>query len=257
MLRPGSLAWLLCPLMCFHSGAAFAQKSPPPNEKISAAEILKRHTAAMGGEETVRNLQTLHVRGVVGVVNNRSYGDVNFYYQAPDRDVFRFESPAYGLSAIGHSGGKPFQEFTRPSEGLVGMSGVALGAMEIACLGMIEWAYEQNYIHIELVGLSQVGGRWAYGLRFTSKYGDQQLRFFDAESFFLARIVLLQRLGGDGAKPYSTYTVETTFSDYRTSGGIPFPMRVNVKDPRGNFYLEVHNVRQDEHLDGSIFTRNY
>jgi len=259
MLRPGSLAWLLCPLMCFHSGAAFAQKSPPPSEKISAAEVLKRHTAAMGGEDALRNLQTLQVQGDLAwrPSTSRTFGDMHFYYKAPNRDVFRLDSAAHGITAIGHSDGKPFEESTKPAERVEWLSGVAIGAMEMSCLAMIEWAYEQNYTHIELVAVTPIDGQWTYGLRFTSKYGDQQLRFYDASSFRLVRMVMQQRIGLEGKPADSAYSVETTFSDYDTSSGIPFPGRFTMKDVHGILYMEIKKVRRDEHLEDSLFTKTF
>jgi hypothetical protein len=252
-----SFVWFLCLSIYWYPASAFSQKAPPPTEKISAVEVLNRHTTAMGGEEALRNLQTLHVRGVLTVVSNRRVGDVNFYYKAPDRDAFRLEVPAHGLTAFGHSGGKPFREITSPKDGILWLNGVAVAAMEIACLANIEWAYEQNYTRIELVGVTLIDGRWAYGLRFTSKDGEQQLRFYDADSFQLARIVVLQRVGLEGKKPDSSYSVETTFSDYSTSAGIPFPTHFSVKDLHGILSIEIHKVLRDEPLEDSLFTKNF
>jgi hypothetical protein len=234
----------------------FRAEAPPPSEKISAAEILKRHIEAMGGEEALRNLQTLHVRGaLLNVVGNYRYGDVNFYYKAPDRDVFRLELPAHGLTALGHSGGKPFQEISQPDERILWPVRAIVAAMETACVANIEWAHEQNYTRIELIGLTLIDGQWTYGLRFTSQYGDPQLRFYDGKSFQLVRLVLLQRVGQEGKDPDYSYSVETTFSDYGTSGGIPFPKRLSVKGPHGNLYLEIQKVRRDEPVEDSLFTK--
>ena len=213
----------------------------------------------MGGEEALRNLQTLHVQGVLEwrLSNSRNFGDVHFYYKAPNRDVFRLDSQGRGLTAIGHSDGKPFEESTRPAERAQWINGVAMAVMEMNCVAIIEWAYEQNYTHIELVGVAPIDGEWAYGLRFTPKYGDQQLRFYDAKSFRLVRFVLLQRVGLEGKQTNSAYNVETTFSDYDTSSGIPFPGRFTMKDPHGILYMEIRRVRRDEHLEDSLFTKAF
>lgn len=253
-----SFVWLLCLSIYWYPTSAFSQKTPPPSEKISAAEILKRHNAAMGGEEALRNLQTLHVRGaLLNVATNYRYADVNFYYKAPDRDVFRLEFPAHGLTALGHSGGKPFQDISQPAERVLSPNRATVAAMEVACVANIEWAYEENYTRIELVGLTSIDGRWTYGLRFTSPCGDPQLRFYDTESSQLVRLVLLQRVGQEGKDPDYSYSVETTFSDYDASGGIPFPRRFNIKYPHGIFYFEIQKVRRDEPVEDSLFTKKF
>ena len=45
---------------------ALAQQSPPPKGKISAAEILDKHTVAIGGLEVLRALHTFHAQGSFG-----------------------------------------------------------------------------------------------------------------------------------------------------------------------------------------------
>jgi hypothetical protein len=207
----------------------------------------------------LHNLQTLHVQGVLTLhlSNVRNLGDVDFYYKAPNRDVFRFDKPAHGITAIGHSDGKPFEESTVPSERERWINGVGIGVMEMNCLAIIEWAYEQNYTHIELVALTPVDGQWAYGLRFISKYGDQQLRFYDAKSFRLVRMVVQQRIGLEGKPSDSAYSIETTFSDYDTSSGIPFPGRFTMKNVYGILFMSIRKVRCDEHLEDSLFTKTF
>ena len=103
-----TLGLILIAALAYRSSAiALAQKSSPPSGKISAAEILDKHTAAIGGLEALRGLQTFHAQGSFGFPLLDSLGDFHFYYKAPSSDVFRFDATSHGQASMGHNDGAP------------------------------------------------------------------------------------------------------------------------------------------------------
>jgi hypothetical protein len=214
-----------------------AQKSSPPQEKISAAEILDKHMAAIGGVDALRALQTLHAHGSIGIPHLNSNGDFHFYYKAPNRDVFQLDLISHGQSSAGHNEGIPFVKHTEL--GVEGINGITLSVWEANCVALIESAFEQNYVRIELVGSTEVDGKWAYVLRFFARVGDPQIRYYDSQSFLMVRMDLLQRVRVQKGSSESTYIVETSYSDYRDFGSVRFPMRIRTRASHGDVNLDV------------------
>lgn len=235
-------------------GITLAQKSPRPKGQISVAEIMDKHTAAIGGPEVLRALQTLHAHGSIGLPSSRNIlGDVDFYYKAPASDVFQFEAISHGRSSVGHNEGTPL--FKNTVGGFAGINGVTLEILEKNCLSLIEFGFE-DYRKIALVGLAEVDGRWAYALQFTPKSGDSQLRYFDCESFLMVRTDFVQRVHEQKDGPESAYKVETYYSDYRDSGGINFPRRIRATASNGILVLDLPNIRANTSIADSVFLKN-
>jgi hypothetical protein len=230
------------------------QKSPPPTGRISAAEILDKHTTAIGGLEALNALQTLHAQGSFGFPLLNSLGDFHFYFMAPANDVLQFDATSHGQSSMGHKDGVPFAQHNGDSAG--GFNGVTLDILDEDWLVLIETSFGQRYTQIELVGLSGIDGRWAYALRFTPKSGDPQVRYYDCESFLMVRVDLVERIRLQKDGPESAYKVETYFSDYRDSGGIRLPRTIRATAHNGDLVLEVHDARTNSPINDSVFRKN-
>lgn len=232
---------------------AVAQKSPPTG-RISAAEILDKHTSAIGGLEALHALQTLHAQGSFGFPVLNSLGDFHFYFVAPANDVFQFDATAHGQASTGHEDGVPFSQHT--GGGIGGLNGVTLDVLDEDWLALIESSFDQRFTRVELVGLTGIDGRWTYALRFTPKAGDPQVRYYDCENFLMIRIDSVERIRLQKDGPGSGYKVETYFSDYRDSGGINFPRKIRATAHKGDLVLEVHDVRTNSPINDSVFRKN-
>jgi hypothetical protein len=231
-----------------------AQQSPPPTGKISAAEILDKHTAAMGGLEALRALQTFHAHGSFGFPLVNTSGDFHFYYKAPTSDVFQLDLIGHGQVSMGHNQGVPF--YRHNGERIGGYNGVTLDVLDENWLGLVESSFDQRYTRIELVGLTEIDSKWAYALRFTPKSGDPQVRYYDCENFLMVRMDLVQRIRLQRDGPESAYKVESYYSDYRDSGGINFPRKIRATASNGDLVLEVQDVRTNTSVNDSVFRKN-
>ncbi len=249
MRRTLTLAILL--ILCSRI-STFAQKAPRPKGRITVAEILDKYVAATGGPEAWRALQTVDAHGRFGVPNLRnSSGDFDFYYKAPASDVFQLFMISHGQTWAGHNRGTPF--FNRTAGGALGINGVTVNILEENWLALTDSAFDQHYTRIELVGLAEIDGKWAYALRFTPKVGDPQLRYYDCQSFLMVRMDLAQRIRMQKDDPELAYKVETYYSDYRDSGGVKFPRQIKATSSDGNIVLNIHDVRTNQPIDDAVF----
>src|SRR5260370_15116941 len=155
MRRALTLAILL--VFCSRT-TTLAEKAPRPKGKISAAEILDKHVAATGGLEAWRALQTVDAHGSFGVPTFHSSGDFDFYYRAPASDVFQLFMISHGQTSVGHNGGTPFSN--HDAGRTLGINGVTINILEENWLALTESGFDQRYIRIALVGLTEIDVKW-------------------------------------------------------------------------------------------------
>jgi hypothetical protein len=229
-----------------------AQKVPRPKGQTSVAEILGKNVAATGGLEAWRALQTVDAHGTFGFPNVRNIGgDFDFYYKKPASDVFQLFMTSHGRTSAGHNEGTPFSH--HDAGRVLGINGVTPNILEENWLALTDSGFDQHYTRIELVGLAEVGDKWAYALQFTPKVGDPQLRYYDSQSFLMVRMDLAQRIRVQKGDPELAYKVETYYSDYRDFEGIKFPSQIRATSSDGDIVLNVHDVRTNHPVNDSVF----
>jgi hypothetical protein len=208
----------------------------------------------LGGLESLHTLQTLHAQGSFAICPLNRIGDFHFYYKAPGSDVLQLDSTSHGQYSIGHDQGATF--FKRTPNSIGRINGVSIEILEENWLGLIESGFDQNYEKIELLGLTEIDGKWAYALGFTPKSGDRQIRYYDCKSFLMVRMDLAQRIREQQEGPESAYKVETYYSDYANSGGLNLPRKIRANASNGDLVLEISEVRTNVPVDDSVFRRN-
>lgn len=227
------------------------RKSDRPQGQISPAEILEKHIVATGG---LKGLQTLHAHGDFGLPGINRSGDFHFHYKAPASDVFQLDATSHGQSAIGRYEGKPFLKLV--AQGFGRVNGVTLAVWEETWLALIEASFDpQHYARIELAGLTEIDGKWAYALRFTPLKGDPQVRYFDCDTFLMVRMDLVQRIREKKDGPESAYKVETHYSGYRDFGGINLPRKIRTSASSVDVEMRIQDVSTNGPLDDSVFQK--
>lgn len=233
-----------------------AQKSPPPHNPISVAEILNKHIAATGGLEALHGLQTLTAHGKFGLapMGTRSMGDFDFSYKALASDIFQLDLISHGEVWVGHKEGAAFANHS--GENILAFNGVTLSVWEQAWLSLIESEFGGRYKRIELVGFAGVDGRWTYALRFTPQLGDPLVRYYDCETFLMVRMDLVQRIRLQKDGPEQAYIVQTYYSNYRNFGGLNLPRQIKATVSVGDFVLDVYDIRTNIAVSDSVFLKN-
>ena len=194
---------------------------PAPSPTVD--EIVGRYVSARGGIQKMRALQTLRQEGRVSAGAGRN-GLVSREIKRPGK--VRFEFTVQGVTSVFASDGQHGWKVS-PLEGETGPQPlpdeVLIDAREQADIDgpLVDWKSKGS--QIELVGREAVVGRDAYKLKVTLKSGGVLTAYLDVESASLVRTEATRRVRGKQVR------IETTFGDYRRTGGILFPHLVEVR----------------------------
>lgn len=196
-------------------------------------EIVAQYVAARGGLKKIQALRTLRQKGhVLAGAGRRAL--VMREIARPNR--IRFEITVQGKTAVYVSDGgrgfqvSPFEGDMRPTplsaEILVSASGQT--DVEGPLVG-----FRSKGHRLELQGRETVDGREAYRLELTLKNGAVLHEYVDVQSHRHVRTDSVVEVRG------RTVRLETRFADFRKSGGLLFPYRVEVRAAERPEWLRV------------------
>jgi hypothetical protein len=199
--------------------APAAQPAPAP----TVDEIVGRYVDARGGIEKLRALQTLRQEGRVHAGPGRD-GLVLREIKRPGK--IRFEFTVQGVTSVFASDGQRGWK-ANPLEGQTGSQPLPdealVDAREQADIDgpLVDWKSKGS--RIELVGREIVGGHDAWKLKLTLRSGGVLTAYVEVKSASLVRTDATRLVRG------KRVLIETTFGDYRKTGGILFPHLVEVR----------------------------
>ena len=197
--------------------------SEKPAPSPTADEIVGRYVTARGGIQKLRALQTLRQEGRVSGGAGRN-GLVMREIKRPGK--IRFEFTVQGVTSVFASDGQRGWK-VNPLEGEIGPKPLPdealIDAREQADIDgpLVDWKSKGS--QIELVGRDTVGGHDAWKLKVTLKSGGVLTAYIEVKSSSLVRTDAARLVRG------KRVLIETTFGDYRTTGGILFPHLVEVR----------------------------
>lgn len=193
--------------------------APSPTADVIVAGYVK----ARGGLKKLRSLQTLRLEGRVNSGAGRD-GLVTREIRRGGR--IRFEFTVQGVTGVFASDGQHGWKVS-PFDGEMGPQPlpdeVVMDAGEQADIDgpLVDWKSKGH--QIELVGREVVDGRETYELKLTLKSGRVLFTYLDVKSMYLIRTESTRLVRGRPVR------IETTFGDYRKTGGILFPRLVEVR----------------------------
>jgi outer membrane lipoprotein-sorting protein len=186
-------------------------------------EIVARHVAWRGGLKKIRAIQTLREQGRVSAGADRQ-GVVTRERKRPNQS--RFEFTVQGVTSVFLSDGQrgwkmsPFDGDTGPSP--LPEEVVAEAAEQADIEGpLVEWQAKGH--KVELDGRESVGGRETYRLKLTLKSGGVRTEYLDVKTLERVRTDSTRTVKGRPVR------IETTYGDYKKSGGVQFPRRIDVE----------------------------
>lgn len=196
-------------------------RSAPPSPSVD--EIVARHVAARGGLERIRSVHTLRQTGHANAGANRE-GRVTRELKLPGRS--RFELTVQGVTGVYVSDGRrgwrvsPFEGDTGPKE--LSEQAVQEAAEQADFEGpLVDWKAKGH--RVELVSRESVSGREAYKLEIKMHSGAVKYWYLDVKTLNLVRADSTREVRGLPVR------VESTFGDYRKTGGLLFPRRIEVQ----------------------------
>ncbi len=200
--------------------AALAAGPAAPTPTVD--EIVARHVAARGGSKKLQSIETLRQKGHATAGPNRT-ALVTREVKRPART--RFEFKVQGVTAVYLSDGVrgwevfPFDGDVDPRQlsGDVVSEAAEQGDIEGPLVG---WKTKGH--RVELAGRETVGGRETYKVKLTLKSGGVRYEYLDAKNFYLVRTDSTRQVRGRDVR------IETTFGDFRKTGGVLFPRLIEV-----------------------------
>ena len=210
----------LMPLAAAAAIVAAPRAAPAAPSPMTVDGLVARYVAARGGLKRIQSIQTLRQQGHATMGAGR-LALVTRELKRPGR--IRFEITVQGVTAVFGSDGRKGWRVS-PFEGDTGPQALPEEAVQEAIEQvdiegpLVDWRNKGN--KVELVGRELVGGREAYKLMITLKSGAVLHAYLDVKSLYLVRTESTRHMFGRAVQ------LETTFGDYRKTGGVLFPRLV-------------------------------
>lgn len=124
-------------------------------------------------------------------------------------------------------------------------------AQQMIILGALfpELHYAENGVKTTLAGPEKIDGKDTYKLSHTTADGAATW----TDNFDVATGLKVQSIVTNKS-PQGEMTNTTTYSDYKETNGIKFPMTLGQQSPRGPMTMSVDNVKVNKGLKDSDFT---
>lgn len=247
----------LCVLVALAGSASAQGNGPSPaGNGITAAMILEKNVTATGGREALQRLQSMVVRGELGLSNPRSSASISFFYQAPSSDVVQLRIDRFGTFWAGVHGRNPINRGTPEGLDLMRMDNTEMEPLNIwaILIDLVNLLKKQvpDTTKVELLGRTEVDGRCALGLSFTPPKGYHWMRFYDCETFLLVRMDQVERLRRFKDGPETEQVVRSYFADYKESFGLKLPRVIRISRPQGESELKLSKIEANVKIDDSV-----
>lgn len=257
LTMPKFTIFSVCVLLVVAGSAGAQDKgSSPAGNGITAAMILKKNLAASGGLEAFQRLQSMVVRGELGLSRGRT-GEFSFFYQAPSSHVVQLRINGIGTLWLGNHEREAISRSWPERLDLMRADNTEMEPLNISVilvdLTNLLKRQVSDKIKVELVGRTEVDGRCALGLSFTPPRGYRSMRFYDCETFLLVRLDWVERIRRFKDGPETEQVVRSYFTDYKESFGLQLPRVIRISRPQGESELKLSTIETNVKIDDSVF----
>jgi len=225
---------------------AFACASSTP----SVDDIIASNLAARGGRERIQALNSIRATGTVTGPGGR-VAQISREIKRPD--LFRLEFSFQGTTSVFANDGKSgwqiaplqgqFEPLAVPPE-----TDAAGGADQRDIEGpLVNWKEKGHVVTLE--GHEAVDGKDTFKLKTEMRGGGVRYDYVDAASHQIIRSDVTRLIQGHAT------VLQTTFSDFRATGGLMFPrvIEMRVKDRPQVLTIAVQKIELDPPLDDARF----
>jgi hypothetical protein len=210
----------------------FAQDAPKPS--ITPDEIMEKSIQATGGREALKKLTSLAGTGTIDIASMGGKATTEMYAKAPDKRLTVTKVEGYGEIKEGY-------------DGKIAWSAAA--KREAQFNGELRW--KELYPKAEVTGKDQVAGRDCWVLKLTPADGTPVVRYYDAETFLMAKVVVT------AATPQGPAEIPVELSDWRDIGnGVKGPYTIKVTLPGiGELITKYAEMKYNVEIDDAKFSK--
>jgi hypothetical protein len=199
-----------------------------------AEEIMDRYVAVTGGREAYQNRRNEVRKAKMELAGRDVSFTVTTYRAAPGK--------AYSIMEI-------------PGAGKVeeGTDGKVAWSLSAARGPVIKEGFERDMalygatLDVDLRGLEQIDGRPCYKLLLRWGEGSELTRFYDKETGLVTKGLMRVKL------PQGQFTMETSFQDYRSAGGVLQPHKTTMKLPGQEVVGTLQGVETNVEIEPARF----
>ncbi len=209
----------------------------------SLEKVLEKHFAATGVEK-MADVKTIIMNAKMSMMGM----DMPMSIQVKNPRKFRVEMEMMGQKTISAYDGKQgWMINPMMGEGVKDLDGPQLDkAMEQA--NMMEgelYNYKQKGSTAELLGKDNND----FKVKLTGKDGTAKTYYIDGDTYLVKKMTAkIEAMG-------QTIDIESKMTDYMNINGINMAKRIDVETPMGTQTVFIEEVKFDEKIDDSVFTR--
>lgn len=220
-----------------------------PKASITADEIMEKAIQATGGRGALSKMTSLVGTGSMEIVAMGGKATTEMYAKAPDKRLTVTKVEGYGDIMEGYDGKIAWSQ--EPQNGLVELSGerLANAKRDSQFNGELKW--KELYPKAEVTGKEQVAGRDCWVLKLTPADGKPVVRYYDAETFLMAKVIVTTET------PQGPADIPVEFSDWRDLGnGVKGPFTMKVTLPGiGELITKYAEMKYNVEIDDAKFAK--
>ncbi|MHC5023617.1 MAG: hypothetical protein ACYTGG_06860 [Planctomycetota bacterium] len=226
LVRAAMLLSLTMPAAALAQSGVTTQKEPPATRKTdlpAAADLFARHVEALGGEQALRKLTSMHMTGQFEMPAGGIDAEMHVYQHAPNKTLVVIDIPGMGVIRRGFDGNVGWS--LNPMEGPSLIEGKELAEIVEESDFYGELNYKKRYKSMETVDRKEFNGVTCHVVEAVTQTDMPRTIFFDVESGL--------QVGQEAMTETQMGSLKaiTLMNDYKQFGDIRMPAKVVTKLP--------------------------
>jgi len=213
-------------------------------------QLIDKYQQALGGKAAVDKIQTRVTRMSMlrpklvnsgtpkaAMINRGETWSLEIYQKSPDKFLAIITSPG-GIIQQGFNGNAGW---IKTADGQRALSSQDVARMKRQADFSKDLKLKEQYSKMEVAGKEKLGGHEAYVIEALNQDGKKERLFFDAQSGFLLRRVVLTEM------PLGLDPEVTDFEDYRDVDGVKLPFTVRTSYLDDNHLGTTRRIEEVRH----------
>jgi len=208
-------------------------------------EIMDRYLAVTGGREAYESRRNEVRKATVEVVGRDLRFTATTYRAAPGKSYGITDIPEVGKVEEGTDGEVAWS--LTAARGPVIKEGFERDMALYGATLDAELRWREFFTSAQTAGLEEINGRPCYKVLLRWGEGNEQTRFYDKETGFVTKLVMRVKL------PRGQFSMEISFQDYRSAGGVLQPHKTAVKFPGQELVSTLESVETNVEIEPARF----
>lgn len=233
------------------ANAQQTQKQAPTDKQgapsITFDQLLEKNIQATGGREAAEKMTSLVMSGSMDILAMGATATTETSAKAPDKRVSMTNVDGFGEIDEGYDGKTAWHQ--DPQGGFNELTGDRLAGVKLDAQFNGDLKLKQLYSKTEVTGREQVNGRDCWVVKLTPAQGSPITRYYDAETFLLAKSVSVSDTPNGMAEVAVEYS---GYSDIGNGRKMAHKMKINVPGI-GDIAITYKDIKYNVAIDDAKF----